>query len=191
MALLSLTHRAAGLSLSVSDAQTKSLRLSCRQTPANDETQLENIEVYNILCDSIGLTPAPNNGTLRLPLKPVGLHDETTAIEVPSDPVTSYTITPTSTPPTPASTSTPSKSLGVDPVITGDTSGSVGIDLPKEPGLEEEADEELLEAAKDWWEWAKDEFGKAWSWTTDKANEALDKIKGDAGSAEAAKNGGK
>lgn len=151
--------------------------------------QTENIEVYNILCDSIGLTPAPNNGTLRLPLKPVGLHDESPAIEVPSDPVTSYTITPTPTP-TPTPESEPSKALGVDPVVTGDTSGSVGIDLPKEPGLEEEADEELLEAAKNWWEWAKDEFGKAWSWTTDKANEALGKIKGDA-SAEAAKNEGK
>lgn len=35
----------------------------------------ENIEVYNILCDSLGVTPLPNNGTLRLPLKPVELHD--------------------------------------------------------------------------------------------------------------------
>lgn len=151
------------------------------RTPAN-QWQIENIEVYNILCDSIGLTPAPNNGTLRLPLKPVGLHDDVPAIEVPSDPVTSYTITPTSTS-TPAST--PAKTLGVDPVVTNDTSGSVGVDLPKEPSLEEEADEELLDAAKDWWEWAKDSFGKAWSWTTDKAGEAWGKVKGD-GSTEAA-----
>ncbi|KAL6720853.1 hypothetical protein ACLMJK_002778 [Lecanora helva] len=36
----------------------------------------QNIEVYNIICDSIGLEPKPNNGTLRLPLKPVGLHSD-------------------------------------------------------------------------------------------------------------------
>jgi hypothetical protein len=30
--------------------------------------------VYNILCDSLGIEPMPNNGTLRLPLKPVGIH---------------------------------------------------------------------------------------------------------------------
>lgn len=36
----------------------------------------ENTEVYNIICDSIGIEPKPNNGTLRLPLKPVGLHSD-------------------------------------------------------------------------------------------------------------------
>ncbi|KAK3395545.1 Phosphodiest-domain-containing protein [Sordaria brevicollis] len=54
----------------------------------------QNIEVYNILCDSVGITPAPNNGTLRLPLKPVGLHSEEpgAGIETPEDPITSYTL---------------------------------------------------------------------------------------------------
>ena len=36
----------------------------------------QNTEVYNILCDSLGLEPKPNNGTLRLPLKPIGLHSD-------------------------------------------------------------------------------------------------------------------
>lgn len=36
----------------------------------------ENTEVYNIVCDSLGIEPKPNNGTLRLPLKPIGLHSE-------------------------------------------------------------------------------------------------------------------
>ncbi|TKA53133.1 hypothetical protein B0A49_11664 [Cryomyces minteri] len=36
----------------------------------------QNIEVYNIVCDSIGVVPRSNNGTLRLPLKPVGLHSD-------------------------------------------------------------------------------------------------------------------
>ena len=41
----------------------------------------ENIEVYNIICDSLGLTPKPNNGTLRLPLKTIGLHDSDASTE--------------------------------------------------------------------------------------------------------------
>ncbi|PVI03738.1 Phosphodiest-domain-containing protein [Periconia macrospinosa] len=48
----------------------------------------QNIHLYNIICDSISVSPAPNNGTLRLPLKPVGLHTDsnTPANETPSDP---------------------------------------------------------------------------------------------------------
>ncbi|KZF23688.1 Phosphodiest-domain-containing protein [Xylona heveae TC161] len=48
----------------------------------------QNTEVYNIICDSLGLTPQPNNGTLRLPLKPVGLHsdDDATGLDSPDDP---------------------------------------------------------------------------------------------------------
>lgn len=65
---------------------------------------LENIEVYNILCDSLGVDPVPNNGTLRLPLKPVGLHSDEDAppVETPSDPPESAMSTtgtgPTTTP---------------------------------------------------------------------------------------------
>ena len=36
----------------------------------------QNVEVYNIICDSLGIEPKANNGTLRLPLKPVGLHSD-------------------------------------------------------------------------------------------------------------------
>lgn len=36
----------------------------------------QNTEVYNIICDSLGVQPKHNNGTLRLPLKPVGLHSD-------------------------------------------------------------------------------------------------------------------
>ncbi|KAM5483081.1 hypothetical protein MaudMau93_006479 [Microsporum audouinii] len=38
--------------------------------------EFQNIEVYNIICDSLRIKPCPNNGTLRLPLKPVGLHSD-------------------------------------------------------------------------------------------------------------------
>lgn len=36
----------------------------------------ENTEVYNIICDSLAIEPKANNGTLRLPLKPIGFHLE-------------------------------------------------------------------------------------------------------------------
>ncbi|KAL8996892.1 MAG: hypothetical protein Q9169_003703 [Polycauliona sp. 2 TL-2023] len=48
----------------------------------------QNIEVYNIICDSLSVTPKPNNGTLRLPLRPAGLHSDPTApkLEILEDP---------------------------------------------------------------------------------------------------------
>lgn len=36
----------------------------------------ENTEVYNLVCESIGIKALPNNGTLHLPLKPIGLHSD-------------------------------------------------------------------------------------------------------------------
>lgn len=42
--------------------------------PGSRMPVFQNTEVYNIVCDSLGIEPRPNNGTLRLPLKPVGVH---------------------------------------------------------------------------------------------------------------------
>ncbi|KAK7425850.1 hypothetical protein QQZ08_007699 [Neonectria magnoliae] len=58
--------------------------------PANSQIDVfQNIEVYNMLCDSVGIEPQPNNGTLRLPLKPIGLHKPEETPEEPTDPETS------------------------------------------------------------------------------------------------------
>ncbi|KAI9781698.1 MAG: hypothetical protein M1816_002222 [Peltula sp. TS41687] len=72
----------------------------------------QNTEVYNIICDSLHLNPKPNNGTLRLPLKPVGLHSDnnTGAPETPYDPAASNSPEPSSIP-----------SLGKNPI---------GVDQP-------------------------------------------------------------
>ncbi|KAF4986416.1 hypothetical protein FGRMN_10841 [Fusarium graminum] len=60
--------------------------------PANSQIDVfQNIEVYNMLCDSVGLTPSPNNGTLRLPLKPVGVHQPEDTPGEPEDPPTAPT----------------------------------------------------------------------------------------------------
>ncbi|KAI7787493.1 ectonucleotide pyrophosphatase phosphodiesterase 1 [Diaporthe eres] len=155
-------------------------------TPGSKLEPFQNIEVYNILCDSLGLEPSPNNGTLRLPLRPVGVHDDVPAIEVPSDPVTSYTVAPTTTQSPPASSPSSSKALGVDPVVTNEVSAPVGVDVPGGSTNDEDKDAagSIGDSAKDFWGWATDEFGKAWKWTTGKAGEAWEKIKGAGGSEE-------
>lgn len=45
----------------------------------------QNIEIYNIVCDSLGLEPKPNNGSSRLPFKTSGVHGDT-EVEIPDDP---------------------------------------------------------------------------------------------------------
>lgn len=47
-----------------------------KQTTDEKLLIIENIEVYNIICDSLAVEPKANNGTLRLPLKPIGFHME-------------------------------------------------------------------------------------------------------------------
>ncbi|KAI1108443.1 alkaline-phosphatase-like protein [Nemania sp. NC0429] len=92
--------------------------------PHSKVETFQNTNVYNILCDSIGMNPIPNNGTLRLPLKIVGLHSDEIVLEQPEDPVTSSTSEAAATGvmsilpiATPSSTQKPSTvSLGVDPV---------------------------------------------------------------------------
>ncbi|CAI7591907.1 unnamed protein product [Penicillium glandicola] len=74
----------------------------------------QNIEVYNIVCDSLGVDPLPGNGTLRLPLKPVGLHSDenTPVLDMPPDPPVPSSATagppqPASTQPSPPRTASP------------------------------------------------------------------------------------
>lgn len=90
-------------------------------TSADD--RVENTEVYNIVCDSLSISPKPNNGTLRLPLRPVGLHSDnnntTAASELPEN--------------SPASLSKPSASPS--------EKVSIGVDQPDaEPGRPVDAD---------------------------------------------------
>lgn len=42
---------------------------------ASEMEVFQNVEVYNIVCDSLGIEPRRNNGTLRLPLRTKGVHD--------------------------------------------------------------------------------------------------------------------
>jgi len=129
----------------------------------------ENIEVYNIICDSLGLHPKPNNGTLRLPLKPVGTHSPETTPEEPSDPVTSAT--PASAPedlsavisisPIEASSAAnpnlkPPHMVGVDPA---EDTGVERPVVPDESGLSEE-DKNFLQWFREKLDGIKGWFGK-------------------------------
>ncbi|CZR63656.1 related to nucleotide diphosphatase [Phialocephala subalpina] len=151
----------------------------------------QNTEVYNIVCDSLGLVPKPNNGTLRLPLKPVGLHSSETALEDPNDPPTA---TPTT--PLPLSTSMPSFSsspsasssasatsqedagadaiISISPIEASSAADPneipphlVGVDPADEVNVDRPtvADEsEMTQEEKDFWEWFKDKLDGIKGW---------------------------
>ena len=44
--------------------------------PGSRIKPFQNTEVYNIVCDSLGVQGRANNGTMRLPLRPVGVHGD-------------------------------------------------------------------------------------------------------------------
>lgn len=63
----------------------------------------ENVNVYNLICDSIGISPLPNNGTLHLPFTTIGLHsdDDAPSLDTPADPPqTAATMSPSPSPST-------------------------------------------------------------------------------------------
>lgn len=125
------------------------------------DLQLENIEVYNILCDSVGITSKPNNGTLRLPLSPVGLHSSPgSGLETPPDPVEPSETSPPAMEATP--TPTISVGVGVDPVTTTASlqqpSGEPDADLDDEDSEPNKTETELHHL----WEWITDTIDDWW-----------------------------
>lgn len=135
--------------------------------------QLENINVYNILCDSVGLVPKPNNGTLRLPLSPLGTHQSEDTLEEPQDPVPAYTTSQTSAPAATSSspaadsaTPTPEKTIQVDPPRPSATD-----DAEESEGADEDAIQKGKEAMIGIWDWITDKFDKVWNKITGSKNE--------------------
>jgi hypothetical protein len=151
----------------------------------------QNIELYNIVCDSLGLAPAPNNGTLRLPLKPVGLHSDNddAGNHTPEDPVPTYTLSS-------SMSSLPSQSnlasMGFDSLSSiaasasglEDTSPSLDHEAPSRPtppsggkgsGKDELKDKQGdKEASKE----AEKEKESWWQWLTHKADGVKDWVDG-------------
>lgn len=117
----------------------------------------QNTEVYNIVCDSLGIVPHPNNGTLRLPLTTEGLHSDADApvLETPADPVDHEHKDEA----VPASTDTEND---------GDTSSVIEDDSSDTDAKETE------EAKKNWWKFVHDQLQKAKEW----AKQFIDSIRG-------------
>ncbi|KAF1840618.1 Phosphodiest-domain-containing protein [Cucurbitaria berberidis CBS 394.84] len=136
----------------------------------------QNIELYNIVCDSIGLEPAPNNGTLRLPLKPVGHHnDPAGSNETPEDPVPQNSLPPTSASSSP---SLATMSVGLDSLSSiaasasglEDTSPSIDDTIlrPTPPNVVSEVPPAQTSGK-----------GKSlWEWLTHKVDEVEDWVEG-------------
>ena len=128
---------------------------------------LENTELYNIVCDSIGVTPKPNNGTLRLPLKPVGLHSdpEVPAEEMPPDPVESAaSVVPSSSSPLSSTASAvPLASSAVNSFSSISPSATVlASSTPTASSIPDNKEQK-----KPWWEWVTDKVEEVKEWVDD------------------------
>ncbi|PTB41462.1 hypothetical protein M441DRAFT_192255 [Trichoderma asperellum CBS 433.97] len=151
--------------------------------PANSQVDVfQNIEVYNLLCDSLGLTPKPNNGTLRLPLQPIGTHESEDEPKIPEDPVTSYSLTSTSSqaaktktierpsvPPKPTTSSSAAaseqltfmttSSLQLHTASSGAAAGTP-TQQPQDPdGAPDSSPPDKLQSI---WDWFSDKIDKVW-----------------------------
>ncbi|KOS21078.1 putative pyrophosphatase/phosphodiesterase [Escovopsis weberi] len=111
--------------------------------PANSEIEVfQNIEVYNLVCDSIGIVPSPNNGTLRLPLKTIGTHKDQDRPEAPADPETapaaaSTRVSTVVSSSAPAKPLTASASSSTEAVLTNTSSGvSVSVSVSASTTIE-------------------------------------------------------
>ncbi|MCJ1401926.1 hypothetical protein MMC11_005143 [Xylographa trunciseda] len=128
----------------------------------------QNTEVYNIVCDSLGIIPRPNNGTLRLPLTPIGLHSDKS---MPAE-------EPAIDPPPPSLPAQPSISATVDsspteaitpelipppPVVDPGSEVADGTDTED---LEGEDDGEEV-GMSDWWRYLMDKISTLKEWTAD------------------------
>ncbi|ESZ96409.1 hypothetical protein SBOR_3241 [Sclerotinia borealis F-4128] len=130
----------------------------------------QNIEVYNIICDSLALTPKPNNGTLRLPLKPIGFHSPDNSPPEPADPE-----------PTPSKLDSPANgTLSISPIEASSAADPniipphmVGVDTPEDSedldvnrpvGGDESG---MTEDEKHWWAWFKGQLDDFKGWVSD------------------------
>lgn len=101
--------------------------------PGSQVSVFQNIEVYNIVCDSLGINPVQNNGTLRLPLTTLGVHEGTGPDEIPEDPMPSGATVPaimpvprpSSMPPVLSAHSSPTGTAKQEVVWTTDATGSL------------------------------------------------------------------
>lgn len=121
----------------------------------------------------MGITPAPNNGTLRLPFKPIGLHS--VPIENAVDPPVFSPVHSTS--PILALPSSSAKQIQVDPVAKPTTSKSTDVSSPKETPDQPIDDNGENEGEADDHR-SGSSISDFWDWFTGKVDEWWGKVKG-------------
>ena len=130
--------------------------------------------MYNMLCDSVAIKPQSNNGTLRLPLKPIGIHHAEDIPKEPSDPPT-HTIAATSeavdatTIDVQGTTSRPVTETTTLAEAWRPTAPSTPLSVGNPDGGQ--SDEESL----------KHKLVGVWDWVKDKASGFWNKVTGDGG----------
>lgn len=143
----------------------------------------QNIEVYNIVCDSLGIEPGASNGTLRLPLKTTGTHhfevvDEVAAAvqDLPStnDPDSDQVdgtvpalppVVPNLASPGPPHTPTPSTSPSVKAGEGGEGEKEKEGQVPERPIVHDGLDEEDEQVDRNMWaEWVKGKLAAVKGW---------------------------
>jgi predicted AlkP superfamily pyrophosphatase or phosphodiesterase len=131
----------------------------------------QNIEVYNIVCDSLGITPHPNNGTLRLPLTTQGLHEDGKGpgSENVEDPVPEAVSKPEAPkepelPDEPAQPDSPHEPVQPDEPDTPIPPTTDDSDETQQPGSKKSS----------WWQFVHEQLEKAKQW----AKEFVEAIKG-------------
>ncbi len=110
--------------------------------------------MYNIVCDSLGIEPQANNGTLRLPLKPGGVHSSQppSADEIPEDL------------PSDADTAATAAALNA----------TQKVDTPADDGNEPNEPNDTAGEDHSYWAFVKLKFGAAKAW----ADEVIAKLGG-------------
>lgn len=142
----------------------------------------ENIELYNIICDSVGIQPASNNGTLRLPLTPIGLHTDpnTPSDETPADPVDAST--PTSN--TAIANTAVSSSISM-------ASASASSSKTASPTSSAPPVESSKPADESWWEWLTHKAEHAEEWVDEFLHKHMPGDKVEDGDGEVDESGGR
>ena len=120
----------------------------------------QNIEVYNIICDSLGVIPHSNNGTIRLPMKPVGLHsDFKEPLDLPDDNPADIRV-PFNDVAVASSTATP----------TASDEKASAVFIPEKPSNGEDH-------KSNWWKYVHEQLKNAKDW----AKQVIDSIKNNKG----------
>ncbi|CAK3959462.1 Ectonucleotide pyrophosphatase phosphodiesterase family member 6 [Lecanosticta acicola] len=146
--------------------------------PGSIVEPFQNTEVYNIVCDSLGLDPKPNNGTIRLPFNTSALHDPDAEVEIPDDPPPIDTSVPVIGPGSDSSKQLPEGSQILPPSLPGVEKLPPAPEQPETPaspetepekpaaGEDDVPDQKQNSSMKSWAEWINAKLQNVKVWAT-------------------------